>query len=299
MPASSQPPVPDPDASAGAAGAPSPAVVRALRKLLRPLVRLMLAQGITYPYLSDLLKGLFVEVADREFRLDPAKPSTDSRISLVSGVHRKDVSRLRQLLQSPEALAPSVVPLGAQLMARWMGESRYLQDDGQPLPLARLASEGGERSFEALVSSVNNDIRSRVVLDEWLHQGLVRLGEDGLVHLNTHAFVPAQDADDKAFYFGHNLHDHAAAAVHNVLGGQPPFMERSLHYNEMSAESAQRLGRLAEQAGMKALLGVNKSAMEAEARDRAQRAPGEPLQRITMGVYFYSEPVAPDEEAPT
>ena len=80
-------------------GGPSPALVRALRQVLRPLVRLMLAQGITYPYLLELLKGLFVEVADKEFRLD-ARPPTDSRISLVSGVHRKDVSRLRQLLQT-------------------------------------------------------------------------------------------------------------------------------------------------------------------------------------------------------
>ena len=275
---------------------PSPAVVQALRRILRPLVRLMLAQGITYPYLTELLKGLFVEVADRDFRLDPAKPSTDSRISLVSGVHRKDVSRLRQLLQTPEALSPSVVPLGAQLVAQWLGQARYLQDDGQPRPLARLASEGGEQSFEALVASVNSDIRSRVVLDEWLHQGVVRLDDDGLVHLNAHAFVPTEGADEKAFYLGHNLHDHAAAAVHNVLGGQPAFMERSLHYDALTPTSVQQLARLGEQHGMKALLAVNQAAMQAEARDADALAAGEPRQRITMGVYFYAEPTEADPE---
>lgn len=297
MPAPPSSTVADQARASGSTGAPSPAVVRALRKVLRPLVRLMLSQGITYPYLSDLLKGLFVEVADRDFRLDPARPSTDSRISLVSGVHRKDVSRLRQLLQTSEALAPSVVPLGAQLVAQWMGQPRYLMDDGQPRPLARLASEGGELSFEALVGSVSNDIRSRVVLDEWLRQGVVHLGDDGLVQLNTHAFVPTEGADEKAFYLGHNLHDHAAAAVHNVLGGQPAFMERSVHHDALSPASVQRLVRLSEQAGMKALLAVNKAAMEAEAQDREALAAGETPQRITMGVYFYAEPVAPDVEA--
>lgn len=272
------------------AAGPSPAVVQALRRILRPLVRLMLAQGITYPYLAELLKGLFVEVADRDFRLDPAKPSTDSRISLVSGVHRKDVSRLRQLLQTPDALAPSVVPLGAQLVAQWLGQPRYLQDDGQPQPLARLASEGGALSFEALVASVNSDIRSRAVLDEWLRQGLVRLDESDRVHLNTHAFVPAEGADEKAFYLGHNLHDHAAAAVHNVLGGRPAFMERSVHHDALTPESAQRLARLGEQQGMKALLAVNQAAMDAEARDSEALGAGALRQRITMGVYFYAEP---------
>ena len=97
---------PEPSAAlrGAAPGGPSPALVRALRKLLRPLVRLMLAHGITYPYLSDLLKGLFVEVAEQDFRLD-AKAPTDSRVSLVSGVHRKDVARLRSLLDSADRRA--------------------------------------------------------------------------------------------------------------------------------------------------------------------------------------------------
>ena len=256
----------------------------------------MLAQGITYPYLADLLKGLFVEVADKEFRLD-ARPPTDSRVSLVSGVHRKDVSRLRQLLQTPEALEPSVVPRGAQLVAHWMGDARYVQEDGKPRPLARLASEGGEQSFEALVSGVNSDIRSRVVLDEWLRLGVVHLDDEGRVCLNTGAFVPTRGADEKAFYLGHNLHDHAAAAVHNVLGGQPPFMERSVHYNALAPASVDRLAKLTEQVGMKALLAVNKAAMEAEAQDSAERQPGESPQRITMGVYFYAEPAELAEPA--
>ena len=93
---------PDPRLDPAAAAGPSPALVAALRRLLRPLVHLMVARGITYPQLSDLLKGLFVEVADGDFRLDGKAP-TDSRVSLVSGVHRKDVSRLRPLLRTPGA----------------------------------------------------------------------------------------------------------------------------------------------------------------------------------------------------
>lgn len=276
-----------------APGGPSPALVRALRKLLRPLVRLMLAHGITYPYLSDLLKGLFVEVAEQDFRLDN-KPPTDSRVSLVSGLHRKDVARLRGLLQSAEPIEPSVVPRGAQLVAHWMGQPRYLLEDGSPRPLARLASEGGELSFEALVTSVNSDIRSRVVLDEWLSLGVVHLDEAGRVCLNTAAFVPTHGVDEKAFYLGHNLHDHASAAVHNLLGGKPPFMERSVHYNALTAASVEKLNRMSEQWGMKALLAINKAAMDAEAQDQATaEAGGDPAdQRFTFGTYFFSERVA-------
>ena len=287
----------DTELAGGPSGGPSAAVVGALRKLLRPLVRLMLAQGITYPYLADLLKGLFVEVADRHFRLDD-KPPTDSRVSLVSGVHRKDVSRLRAAGQQAATAASSVVPLGAQLVAQWMGNPRYCLPDGQPRPLPRLVSEGGDLSFEALVSSVSSDIRSRVVLDEWLHQGLARLDEAGRVCLNTGAFVPSADAQEKAYYLGLNLHDHAAAAVHNVLGGQPPFMERSVHYQGLTPASIRALQQLAHEMGMQTLLAVNKAAMAAETEDReAANAAGavHPDQRFTFGVYFYAAPTADGE----
>jgi hypothetical protein len=276
--------------STGLPGAPTPVLVRALRLALRPLVRLMLARGITYPYLADLLKSLFVEVADREFRLGDKAP-TDSRVSLVSGVHRKDVSRLRALLQEDEAVVPAVVPRGALLVAQWMGDPRFLDEDGEPMPLPRLTSEGGERSFESLVASVNTDIRSRVVLDEWLRLGVVHIDDQRRVCLNTGAFVPTRGDDEKAHYLGLNLHEHAAAAVHNLLGEGVPFMERSVHYNALSPASVTRLAKLSEQMGMKALLAVNRAAREAEAEDlAAAQAAGEaaPSERITLGVYFYS-----------
>jgi len=275
---------------------PSPTLVLALRRVLRPLVRLMLARGVTFPFLAELLKTLFVEVADADFRIGD-KASTDSRINLMTGVHRKDVSRLRQALQSPDDSAPSVVSLGAQLVAIWLGTPRYLDGAGRPLPLPRFASEGGELSFESLVASVNSDIRSRVVLDEWLRLGVVRIDDERRVCLNAEAFVPAEGFEEKAFYFGHNLHDHCAAAAHNLLGEQPPFLERSVHYDALSPESIHLLAAQSEEMGMQALLAINKSALAAEEADIGDNSP---RQRMTFGIYFYStETNAPaDEVAP-
>lgn len=274
---------------------PSPVLVLALRRVLRPLVRLMLARGVTFPYLAELLKALFVEVADKDFRIG-AKPPTDSRISLVTAVHRKDVSRLRQALDSSVEIVPTVVSLGAQLVAVWLGTPRYLDDNGRPRPLPRFVSEGRELSFEGLVASINSDIRSRVVLDEWLRLGVVHFDEQRQVCLNAEAFVPAAGFDEKAFYLGHNLHDHAAAASHNLLGGQPAFLERSVHYDALSPASIQRLARQSEEFGMKALLAVNKSALAAEQKDAGDAAP---RQRMTFGIYFYSEAsdAGPDRRA--
>ena len=50
---------PDIRSDPSATTAPSPTLVAALRRVLRPLVRLMVARGITYPHLSDLLNNRF------------------------------------------------------------------------------------------------------------------------------------------------------------------------------------------------------------------------------------------------
>jgi hypothetical protein len=263
---------------------PPAALVSALHRVLRPLVRLMVARGVTYPYLAEMLKGLFVEVAERDFGIE-GKPTTDSRVSLLSGVHRKDVSRLRSQTVKSEWPASPVVNLSSQVFARWLGDPGWRNRRGRPLPLPRLASEGGDRSFESLVAGISSDIRPRVLLDEWLRRGLVTLDEQDRVCLQPQAFTAGRGDEDKLHYFARQLHDHAAAASHNLQGGVP-FLDRSLHADGLSAESVAELHELARDQGMQLLVSLNEAAQAAEARDQALPE-GAPRRRFTLGVYFY------------
>jgi hypothetical protein len=274
---------------------PAASLVTALRHLLRPLVRLLVARGFTYPMLADLLKQIYVDTADREFRLD-GQPPTDSRVSLISGVHRKDVRRLRGATPPDEEAVPDTVALGAQLAAAWTTKREFLDPKGRPRRLARLASQGGKRSFEALVEGVSRDIRARSVLDEWLRLGVVELDKEDRVVLRAAAFVPARGFDEKAFYLGHNLHDHLAAAAHNLLREGPPFLERSVHYDALSTQSEAELAALAEEGGMGVLQKLNRKAIACEERDRDDPAP---RRRFTFGIYFFSAATAdPAQAAP-
>ena len=263
---------------------PSPSLLAAVRALLRPLVRLLMARGVTCPMLANLLKEVYVDVANREFAGDGRAPS-DSRITLLTGVHRKDVRRLRAAPPAGAEGMPETVALGAQIVAAWT--SRFRDGKGRPRPLPRLQSQGGADSFEALVAGVSTDIRARAVLDAWLRLGVAELDDQDRVVLRSAAFVPSRGFAEKAFYFGHNVGDHLAAAAHNVLGGKPPFLERSVHYDSLDPASVEKLAALAEKSGMDALRAVNREAMQAEARDKKSEAA---KQRITFGVYFFTAP---------
>ncbi|PYB79609.1 hypothetical protein DMX11_07060 [Pseudomonas sp. LB-090624] len=267
-----------------------PSMLSALQRVMRPLVRLMLRKGVTYTMFADLLKQVFVDVAHHEFRLNETPP-TDSRISLLTGVHRKDVRRLRSDAgKAPEAL-PANITLGAQLVSVWTTSPPFCSAPGQALPLPRLASVGGDCSFDALVAKVSTDIRGRVVLDEWLRLGVVRLDEQDCVHLEAQAFVPQKGFDEKAAYFGHNLHDHACAAVHNLSCEGQPFFERSVHYDALSAASVEHLRDVVAKDGMQTLLAFSRLAAELESVDTPSE---EQRQRITVGLYFYTEATDPD-----
>jgi len=271
-----------------------PSLLSALRRVMRPLVRLMLRKGVTYTVFADVLKEVFVDVADREFRLDDKAPS-DSRISMLTGIHRKDVRRLRHEGDTTSMALPENITLGAQLVNVWTNSQPFCKAVGQALPLPRLASVGGEVSFDALVARVSTDIRARVVLDEWLRLGVVRVDEQDCVHLEAQAFLPQKGFDEKAAYLGHNLHDHASAAVHNLSGQGQPFFERSVHYDALAPVSVEVLREAVAGEGMQALLGFSRLAAELEDRDLSSP---EPRQRITIGLYFYTEPNSPPTPRP-
>lgn len=259
-------------------------VVAALRRVLRPLIRLMLSHGIRFQTFCDLVKSTYIHVAEEEFRLDN-KEQTDSRISLLTGVHRRDVKRLRN-----ESLAASSLSLqasmSAQLLAMWSGRPEYLDSQGLPLPLPRLASKGRERSFEALVQSISKDFRARVVLDEWLRQGIATLDEQDNVRLAADAFVSPQGFEEKAFYFGQNIHDHLAATVHNLSGITPPYLERCVYYDKLTSESVKEYERVAKSVGMRALHTVNRHAIELQKRDEGKT---DAIYRTNFGIYNFTE----------
>lgn len=272
-----------------------PSLLPALRSVMRPLVRLMLRKGVTFSSFVNLLKEVFVEVAEREFRLD-GKPPSDSRINLLTGVHRKDVRRLRSQVLEDEASLPEAVSFGAHLVSIWLNHEPFCEQPGEPRALPRLASVGGERSFDALVASLSTDIRARVVLDEWLRLGVVSVDEDDQVHLQTRAFIPQRGLEEKIAYFRHNLHDHACAAVHNLTDAGEPFFERSVHYDSLSQAGVQQLRDAVRTDGMQLLLTLNQLAAELEEREQP---PAEVRQRITVGLYFYAEPSPPEAASAT
>ena len=262
------------------------AAISAVRKILRPLVKFMVANQITYPFLINMLKAVYVDVAEKDFPVS-GKKQTDSRINLLTGVHRKDVKRLRAEDDIAET-RPANISIGAQIIARWVGDKNLQTSQGTPkiLPLQD-EEEFSMNSFEGLVANIaKGDIRPRVVLDELMRLDMVELDPDHNVILKTKTFTPDKGQEEKLYFFGKNIQDHLNASVHNLAGEQPPFFDRSVYYDELSADSIAELNDMASQLGMEALIKINARALELQTADKGS---ADATHRMNFGIFNYNQ----------
>ena len=245
---------------------------------MRPLVRLLVRHGVTYPAFATALKRVFLDAAIDELRArDMAQ--TDSAVSLLSGVHRRDVRTLTRAPQERVRAAAVPLSLAGEVAARWLSDSAYQDRRRRPRALERA-------EFDALVAAVSSDVRGRAMLDELLRLGVVREGERGIV-LNAAGFAPRQGFAEMADLFAANIADHAAAASAN-LQGEANFLEQAMYVDRLSAGSVQRLQRAAARAWAKALPAVLAEAQACSDADADSASAARSGQRVRFGVYFYN-----------
>lgn len=262
---------------------PQTTLERAVIALLRPLVRVLVARGIVFPQLIEWLKLLYVEQA-REL-LGPA--TTQSRLSVATGVHRKDVKRL--LSQPADGYEPNrETSLASRALGLWLGADRYQGADGEPLALPLTAPADGGPSFHELVTGISRDVRPRAVLDEWLRRGLVTRLDDERITLDGAEL--GEDTERLIYYFGRNLRDHVAASSANLEGRADPFFDRAVFYDRLTPRSIARLRAINDEAAQRLLLRLNKEAVALALADEGDPSATE---RITVGVYLYAEDEGP------
>ncbi|MEM9430609.1 MAG: DUF6502 family protein [Pseudomonadota bacterium] len=271
---------------------PSDRFLKVMKGLMRPLVRTLIARGITAPAFYKLLKSVYVEVAHDDFRIGNKAP-TDSRITLLTGVHRRDVRAILSSEDETWETTRSKTAMLATVIGQWRARPSYLAEDGSPKPLPRTAADG--ESFEALVRAINTDIRPRTVLDELLRQDLLVEGEDGLLRISDAARRGPASDDDRLVFFASNVGDHIAAAAENLLAETPPFYERAVFYNNLRPEAVDAIEARARLLSQNVLETLNEESLALRG-DAEITPPGR--ERYRLGIYFYRETGEPETAPP-
>ncbi len=248
--------------------------------MMAPLARWLLRHGVPYPAFADMLKSVFVTAARDELESSGAK-ATHSALSVLSGVHRKDVRTLET--GDGDIGAPRSVPLASAVFTRWLTDPKYRGPDGKPNGLPRT---GSGITFESLARESSNDVHPRTVLDELVRSGLARVDGEEVLPLAT-SFVPSRKLDELTALFSANVSDHIAAAVHNLTLKAPKYLEQSVFADGLTQASIDHLHQCARDAWNAAF-----ATMVGEARQRIEADSDTDSDiRMRFGAYFYSEPV--------
>ena len=102
----------------------------ALRKVLTPLVRVMIRYGFSYGTFSEIARSVFVEQVYKQLQRENQK-ATASAVSALTGLSRKEVSRLSKGGDAELVETEQKRNRAAQVMSGWSNDPDF-SNQGQP-----------------------------------------------------------------------------------------------------------------------------------------------------------------------
>lgn len=284
----------------------SRALSAALERLLQPLVQLMIRNGVAHGAFSEIAKRVYVRVAAAEARISGRK-QTVSRMAILTGLTRKEVSRLLKLpAEASEAMADRY-NRAARVITGWIRDERFLDESGNPRPLTL---DGVGDTFATLVKSFSGDVPPRAILDELERVGAVRRQADGRLSLEVRGYLPRDGEAEKLQILGTDVAGLISTIRHNLDVGvradavsdaaadddseseaqerAGAFFQRKVFYDNLSVDCLPRLRSLSAEKAQ-ALLELLDRWMAEHDMDGKPDPDGRGGRRAGIGIYYFEE----------
>lgn len=162
----------------------------AFRRVLRPLIRILVRAGVRYDEFSALVRGVYVEAAAADRVGAVSKPSA-ARISVATGVGRTEVIRFVETDGALPFIEQSFTKTLAKVLNAWHTDSQFVGPYGIPLELAREGSKG--RTFRELVNAVDPSADPTEAFQELLRLGAVTMSGETHVRVMTRAMIATEE----------------------------------------------------------------------------------------------------------
>jgi hypothetical protein len=179
-------------------------LLHALRRVLRPIVRVLIRAGIRFDEFAELARGVFVETAIRD-GLDNVTVPTRARVSVVTGVSKQQVDYYIDNKGAIPSVKPTLASIMVEVLQKWHTDPQYVGPYGIPLELEFELSTGG-RSFRTLVGLVTETTSPGIVLEELLRVGSVTYsGEKHFRAVSRYFMMPEPMSPQQIEYFGNTM----------------------------------------------------------------------------------------------
>lgn len=260
------------------------AIAAAITKLLRPLVMFLLRNGVPYQTFADIAKRVYVDLATEKFYI-PGRKQSKSRVSILTGLSRREVLRVKRLPSRDDLEALDRINRAARVITGWLRDRRFSDESGQPTDLP---FEGGSICFQQLVKAYSGDAPARAVLDELMRVGVVERTPDGRIRLLERSYIPKSGEIDKIAILGSDTSDLVSTIDHNICHPEDPFFQRKVNYDNLPSEALPELKKLAAEQSQALLENLDRWMSERD-RDVNPQVPGTGRKRAMVGIYYFHE----------
>ncbi len=272
---------------------PQKPINRTILKIMRPLVRVMLRNGLAYADFAALVKGIFVDVAGEEFDL-PGKKQSVSRISVLTGINRKEVKRLLEL--PPDSPDVDNNNRAARVVSGWMRDPDFTDARGNPKQLPLISSDS-QPGFDELVKRHSGDMPTRSILDELIRVGAATQ-DDGLVRLTSTGYVPSINNDEMLRLSAEGASDLLNTIDHNLQGDHAVSrLQLSVAYDDVPKEGVELFRNLSREKSLELLTHLDQF-LATQDRSVNPSVEGDGRYRTGIGIYYFEEVVCADKNQP-
>ncbi|HUT39912.1 MAG TPA: DUF6502 family protein [Gammaproteobacteria bacterium] len=253
----------------------------AIQKLMQPLVRILLRNGVAYGTLAELVRKAYVDVAFRDFA-PRGKKQTVSRVSALTGLTRKEVSRLLETGDADVMLEQARYNRAIRVISGWRNDSHFHDATGKP---ATLPLEGEKKSFARLVRQYSGDIPTKAMLTMLQEAGSVNVSNQA-ASLVRNAYVPGRDAADKIEILGVDVCELVSTIDHNLVATPDNLrFQRKVAYDNVDPAAVAKLRKLSFKKAQ-ALLEQLDHQFAAHELEEGSEQQGK---YISLGIYFYEQ----------
>ena len=264
----------------------------AVRRVLVPLVRILLRHGIAFDDFAEIARRVYVEVGMNEIGITGRKPSI-SRVAILSGLTRKEVQRIVNIDPAVDAEGEARYNRAARVVAGWVRDAQFADAAGEPRILA-LASDGAP-GFAELVKRYSGDVPARAMLDELLRVGAVARDADGGIRLLSRVYIPHASNADKLQILGSDVADLIRTIDHNLQhGSAAPLFQRKAMYDNVPLEALPRLRALGAKHAQR-LIEQADAWLSAQDRDVTPDVQGTGRARAGIGIFYFEETLEPNK----
>lgn len=250
-------------------------------KILRPLVRTLLKHSISYNEFNELVRRVYVDVGFSDFEIQGRK-QTNSRVSVLTGLSRKEVLRIKMLPSLLEEKEDVPLNRAARVIAGWFTDKEFTDETGKPLELPWRAPDTA--SFAELVKRYSGDITAGAIYDELNRVGAITKTDNNRIQLKQLGYIPEKSTEQKINIMGECASDLLNTLEHNIDKEKSPFFQRSVVYHNLPESVVDEFNTLCQEKASTLLLELNEWLVNKKKNN--QNMPGKRL-RTGFGTYFF------------